>query len=102
MSQEAKTLFFTFNELINIILVSILLSQPKPSLLYRKTAKNTTLLIFYINNIFKTFTTYQEQYIFLHNYFFLYMVWFKLKLVFFKLKIGMTKIFALEKKHKIG
>lgn len=52
--------------------------------------------------MFKALKTYQKRYIFLHDHFFPYIVWFKLKLVFSKLKIEMTKIFALKKKHKIG
>ena len=58
MAQGAGTLFFTFGELLNIVLGLILLSQPKLLLLYRKTAKDTVLIAFYINNIFKAFKTY--------------------------------------------
>lgn len=102
MPQGAKTLFFTFNELINIVLEPIPSLQLESSLLYKKITKNTTLFAFYIDNIFGTFKTYQEQYIFLRNHFFPCIIWSKLKLAFFKLKIRMIKIFALEKKHEIG
>ena len=102
ISQRAKTLFFIFGKLIKIVLGLILSSQSELSLIYRKTAKDTTSLAFYIDNIFETFKTYQEQYIFLRNHFFPRIVWSKLKLAFSKLKIEMTKIFALKEEHKIG
>lgn len=102
MPQGAKTLFFTFGELINIVLGPIPSSQLKSLLFYRKIAKNTALFAFYIDDIFEAFKTYQEQYIFLRNHFFHCIVWSKSKLAFSKLKIKMTKIFALEKEHEIG
>ena len=95
-------MFFTFGKLINIVLRPISLPQPEPLLLYKKSTKNTTSFAFYINNIFGAFKIYQEKYIFLHDYFFLCMVWFKLKLAFSKLKIKITKIFALGEEQKIG
>lgn len=102
MPQEAKTSFFTFDELMNIILGLILLSQPEFLLFYRKTAKNNTSVVFYIDNSFGAFKIYQEQYIFLRDHFFPYIVWSKLKLVFFKFKIRMTKIFILGEEYKIS
>ena len=51
---------FTFNELINIVLVSILILQPEPSLLYKKITKDSAQLAFYIDNIFRAFKTKQE------------------------------------------
>ena len=67
-----------------------------------KIAKNSASLVFYMDNIFGAFNTYQEQYIFLYDYFFPQMVWSKLKLLLIKLKVGITKIFALGEEHKIG
>ena len=61
MPQRVKTSFFTFDELMNIVLGPISSPQPEPSLLYRKTAKNTALLGFYIDDIFGIFKTYQKQ-----------------------------------------
>lgn len=95
-------MFFTFDQLINIVLRLILLLQPELLLVYKKTAKDIALLTFYINNIFEVFKTYQEKFIFLCNYFFSFIIWFKLKLAIFKLKIKITKIFAFKEKHKIG
>ena len=87
---------------MNIVLGPIPSPIPKLLLLYAKTPKNSALLAFYMDNIFGAFKTYQKQYIFLYDHFFLRMVWSKLKLVFPKLKIGMTKIFALREEHEIG
>ena len=87
---------------MNIIFRPIPLSQPETLLLHKKTAKNTALLVFYMNNIFRAFNTNQEQYIFLRNYLFQSIVWSKLKRLFSKLKIRINKIFALGKEHKIG
>lgn len=99
--ERARTPFFIFNKLMNIFLGPIPSLQFKRLLLYRKTTKESTLLAFYIDKIFEDFKTYQEQFIFLCDYFFLYMVWSQLKLVLFKVKIRITHIFTLEKKHKI-
>lgn len=79
----------------------ILLSQPKPLLFYKKTAKNTASFAFYMDDIFEAFKTYQNQYIFLYDHFILHLVWSKLKLAFSIFKIGMTKIFIFRKEHKI-
>lgn len=102
MLQRARTLFFTFNKLINIILRSITSPQPELLLFYAKIPNNFALLAFYIDDIFGTYKSYQKQYIFLHDYFFLYWVWSKLKLAFFKLKIEITNIFAFRKEDEIG
>lgn len=69
---------------------------------FEKTAKNFVSLIFYIDNIFGAFNTYQKQFIFLYDYFFPCIVWSKLKLFLFKLKVEIIKIFALEKEHQTG
>ena len=87
---------------MNIILRPILSPQLELSLFYDKTAKDSTSIMFYMDDIFGIFKTYQEQCIFLHNHFFLHIVWSKLKLILSKLKIEMTKIFTLEEEHKIG
>lgn len=63
-------LFFTFGELIKIIFELILSLQSELLLFYKKTAKNTILVIFYKDNIFRIFEIYQKQYIFLYNHFF--------------------------------
>ena len=55
---------------MNIIFEPILLPQLKPLLLYRKPAKNIALFMFFINDIFRVFKNYEQQYIFLHNFFF--------------------------------
>lgn len=60
MSQKVKTLFFTFNELINIILKPILYFQSKLLLFYGKTAKDFALLAFYMDNIFEASKSYQK------------------------------------------
>ena len=97
MSKRARTSVFTFGELMNIVSGLILFLMPESSTLHTKTSKDSILLAFYMDDIFGAFKTYQKQYMFLHNYFFLRMVWSKLKLTFSNLKIGITKIFALEK-----
>lgn len=76
--------------------------QLELSLLYSEMAKDSALFAFYIDDIFGAFKFYQKQYIFLHNHFYLCLIWSQLKLVFPKLKIGMTKIFALRKEYEIG
>ena len=101
MPQRARTSCFTFSKLINIVLGSISTLQSKSSLFYGKTAKDSALLAFYMDNYFEAFKTYQKQYIFLYNYFFPRMVWSKLKLILSKLKIEITKIFALEEEYAI-
>lgn len=58
MSQNARTLTFTFDKLINIVFKPILLSESKLLLLYRKIAKNTASFPFYIDNIFGAFKIY--------------------------------------------
>ena len=102
MSQGARTSCFIFSQLMIIVFGSILFPQLKPSLLHGKTAKDFISLVFYINDIFKAFKTYQKQYIFLYDNFFPRMVWSRLKLILWKQKIKMIKIFALEKEHEIG
>ena len=102
MPQGARISSFSFNEFMNIVFGPIPVLQPEPSLLYRKTAKDTTLLAFYMDDIFGVFKTHEEQLIFLRDHFFPCIVWSKLKLILSKLKIGMIKIFALEEEHKIG
>lgn len=101
MSQRAKISAITFGELINIVSGIILLFQSKLLIFYRKIAKNIASLTFYKDNAFETFKIYQKKYIFLHDHFFLYIIWFKLNLEFSRLKIRITKIFALEKLYKI-
>ena len=102
MIQGAKTLSFNFNKLINIVLGPISVSQRRSLLLYWKTTKNSYFLAFYMDNIFSGFKTNQKQYILLCDHYIPYMVWFWLKLILSKDKIGITKIFALGKKYKIG
>ncbi len=102
MPQGARTSSFTFSELMNIIFRPIPSAQTELSLLHGRTANDTASLMFYMDNIFRVFRTYQEQYIFLRDPFFPRIVWFRLKLILSKLKIGMTKIFALEEENKIG
>ena len=102
MTQGARTSVFTFGKLMNIVLGPIFSPKPEPSLLHAKTPKDSALLAVYMDDIFRAFKIYQEQYIFLHDHFFPHMVWSKLKLAFAKLKIGMTKIFVLREEHKIG
>ncbi len=87
---------------MNIVFGPILSLQPEPSLLHRRIVKDTSSLVFYMDDIFVTFRTYQEQYIFLRDHFFPRMVWFRLKLILSKLKIRMAKIFALMEEHEIG
>ena len=67
-----------------------------------KTARNSASPVFYMDNIFGAFNTYQEQYISLREHFFPRMVWSKLKLLLLKLKVGITKIFALGGEYKTG
>lgn len=57
MPQGARILFLTFDEFINIILRLIPSPQLEILLFYRKTAKNTATLVFYIDDIFRTFKT---------------------------------------------
>lgn len=102
MPQKVKTSCFIFSEFINIVLGYILSLKLELLLFYGKSTKDSALLIFYIDNIIRAFKIYQEQYILLHNHFFLRIVWSELKLILSKLKIRMTKIFALKKEHKIG
>lgn len=87
---------------MNIILKPIIFLSLKLLLLDGKTTKEVILFAFYINNIFEVFKTYQEPYVFLYSYFFSNMIWFKLKLILSKVKIGITKIFILREKYKIG
>lgn len=72
MPQGAKILFLTFDGFINIILRLIPSPQPEFLLFYRKTTKNTVPLIFYIDDIFRTFKTQPKQHVFLQNYFFMH------------------------------
>ena len=74
MPQGARTSVFTFGELMNIVLGLIPSLKPELSLLHAKTPKDSALLAFYMDDIFGGFKTYQEQYIFLHDHFFLRMV----------------------------
>lgn len=74
MPLEAKTSSFIFNEFIDIVLRPIPLPQPESLILHSKTTKNSASFAFYIDDIFGPFKTYQKQYIFLHEYFFPYMV----------------------------
>ena len=55
-----------------------------------------------MDDIFRALRTDQEQYTFLHDHFFLCMVWFRLKLMLSKVKKGLTKIFVLGEEQKIG
>lgn len=102
MSQRAKTSYFIFSELINIIFWPILSTQSELSLLYSKIAKYTVLFTFCIDDIFGASKTYKEQLIILHNHFFSYIVWSKLRFGLSKLKLGITKIFILGEKYEIG
>ncbi len=102
MPQGARTSIFTFNELMNIVLGPIPAPQPEPLLLYGKSTQDPASLTFYMDDIFRAFKTYHEQYIFLRDHFFPRMVWSRLKLMLSKVKIGMTKIFALGEEHEIG
>ena len=74
MPERAKTLCFIYGKLMNIILGPILFPQPEPLLLHSKTTKDSASLAFYMDDIYGAFKTYQKQYIFLHNHFFLHMV----------------------------
>ena len=102
MPQGARTSVYTFGKLMNIFLEPIFSPKLELLLLHTKTSKDSALLAFYMDDIFGAFKTYQEQYVFLREHFFLCMVLSKLKLAFSKLKISMTKIFVLGKEHEIG
>lgn len=101
MTQGPRTSAFIFNKLINIVFGYIFSLQSEPSLLYGKSAKDNTLLVFYMDNIFKVFKTYKKQLIFLCDHFFQGVVWSRLKFVFSKLIIGITKIFILDEEYEI-
>ena len=106
MSQGIKTSFFTFTELINVILSSILKLNPKPSLIYKNKegSENTRLIIriaFYINDSFVTHDSFKKQYMFLKDHLLLRFVWAKLYLSFLKLSLFMTKVLTLREIHKI-
>lgn len=58
MPLEAKTSFFIFSKLINIVFRPILPFQMKFLLLHSKMAKDSILLTFYIDNIFRAFKFY--------------------------------------------
>ena len=60
MSQIARTLSYTFNELMNIVLGLIPISQTQSLLLNRKTTEDSALFAFYIDDIFEVFKNYQE------------------------------------------
>lgn len=70
MLYEVRMPSFTFNKLINIVFRPIHLLLSEFSIFYRKTVKDTDSLSFYMNNIFRTFKTYEKQPIFSFDHFF--------------------------------
>ena len=60
MSQGARTLSFTFNNLMNIVLRPIPTFQLEPSLLHGKTTKDSASFAFYMDDIFEAFKTHQK------------------------------------------
>ena len=59
---------------MNIILGPISILQIELSLLNKKTTQNFAIFAFYIDDIFEAFNTHQDQYIFLYDPFFPYIV----------------------------
>lgn len=94
MFPKARTSFFLFKLLMNIVLKSIhpFNFQSKHSPLNKNTNKKFAPLVFYMINIFGVFKSqsHQGKLISLCNYLFPCIVWFWLKLI------------LLEEKHKIG
>lgn len=60
MLEEAGISSFTFNKLIKIILGLISAPQAKLLLLHKKTTRDSAIFIFYIDDIFEAFKTYQK------------------------------------------
>ena len=73
----------------------------KSSLLYLDDSTILLSLIFYINDFFEKFTSFEKQYNFLRNYFLSRVKWAKLRLFFKKLYLFVLKITILRVTYSI-
>ena len=89
------------SELINIILKFILSSDLKSSLLHLMKSISLSQVIFYMNDIFESYMSFDTQFDFLERHFFSWIEWVKMKLLFKKLHLFISKIRALDVNHII-
>ena len=99
MSQKSCSVRFIISELMNITLRSILSSDSELSLLYSVKSISLSQVIFYMNDIFKDYMSFDIQFDFLERHFFSWIEWVKMKLLFKKLHLFISKIRALDVNH---
>ena len=96
ISQKSHSAEFIMSELINIILRSILSSDLKSLFLHLMKSISLSQIIFYMNDIFESYISFDTQFDFLERHFFLWIKWVKIKLLFKKLYLFISKIRALD------
>ena len=99
MSQRSHSVRFIMSELMNITLRSILSSDLKSSFLHSVKSISLSQVIFYMNDIFESYISFDVQFDFLERHFFSWIEWVKMKLLFKKLHLFISKIRALDVNH---
>ena len=99
ISQRSHSAEFIMSELMNITLRSILSSDLKLSLLHSVKSILLSQVIFYMNDIFESYMSFDAQFDFLERHFFLWIEWAKMKLLFKKLHLFISKIRTLDVNH---
>ena len=99
MSQRSHSVRFIISELMNITLRPILFSDLKSLLLHLMKSISLSQVIFYMNDIFESYMSFDTQFDFLERHFFSQIKWVKIKLLFKKLHLFISKIRALDVNH---
>ena len=99
MPQRSCSARFIMSELMNIMLRSILSLNLKLSFLHSVKSISLSQVIFYMNDIFEDYMSFDTQFDFLERHFFPQIEWVKMKLSFKKLHLFISKIRTLDVNH---
>lgn len=101
MQQGSQSAPFTIIELVYRVFGALLYPYKEPSLLHSASPNNLPVLIFYIDDFFSGFRTFEELYNFLRYHFLPRIKWARLRLSFKKLQLFQDQIKALGVTHSI-
>ncbi len=99
VQQNSKSTDFIMTKLIYQAFDSLSSLISEPSLLHSTDSSHLLVLVFYMNDFFDEFQSFDDLYEFLRNHFFLRIEWVKLRLFFKKMHLFERQMKALEVTH---
>lgn len=100
MPQGSQSAGFSFTELMTIALGPIPKPQPEPSMMAPESPSAIPPLTFYIDDVFATHSSFDEQWVFIRDHFLPRLLWAGLRLSFKKMQLGFDEVVAIGISHK--